>query len=69
MTIRLFTVGIFGPFFNHFPFHFVSIFLKIESENERKINAKWNPNLAFAKIDLNNQGGTGIEILDRRPVS
>ena len=25
-TIGSFTVGIFGPFFIHFPFHFVSIF-------------------------------------------
>ena len=52
------SVGIFGPFFqsffNHFPFHFVSIFLKIETQNERKINAKWNPNLTFAKIVMKN---------------
>jgi hypothetical protein len=46
--------AIFGSFFNHFPFHFVPIFLKIETENERKMNSKWNPNLAFAKMDPKN---------------
>ena len=45
---------IFRSFLNHFPFHFVSIFLKIETENERKMNIKWNPNLAFAKRELKN---------------
>jgi hypothetical protein len=52
--IGSFTVGIFSLFFTHFPFHFVSIFLKIETENERKIDAKWNPNLVFAKKELKN---------------
>jgi hypothetical protein len=44
----------FHSFLNHFPFHFVSIFLKIETENERKIDAKWKPNLTFAKRELKN---------------
>ena len=46
--------SIFQSFFNHFPFHFVSIFLKIETENESKMKVKWNPNLAFAKMDPKN---------------
>jgi hypothetical protein len=46
--------SIFHSFLNNFPFHFVSIFLKIETENERKIDAKWNPNLAFEKRELKN---------------
>src|ERR1700679_2121103 len=45
---------IFESFLNHFTFQFVSIFLKMESENERKMNKKWNPNLAFAKMDPEN---------------
>ena len=43
--------AIFESFLNHFPFHFVSIVLKIETENGRKMNKKWNPNLAVAKMD------------------
>ena len=51
----LFTVGIFGSFYNHFTFHFVSIFLKIETENEKKkMKKKWNPSLAFARMDPKN---------------
>ena len=46
--------AIFESFLNHFPFHSVSIFLKIETENERRMNKKWNPNLAVAKMDLEN---------------
>jgi hypothetical protein len=46
--------SIFQSFSNHFPFHFVSIFLKIETENERKMIKKWNPNLAVAKMDPEN---------------
>ena len=46
--------AIFHSFLNHFPFHFVYIFFKIETENERKMNIKWNPNLAFAKMELKN---------------
>ena len=38
LTLGLFTVGIFGPFFIHFSFifHFIlfPFFLKIETENE-----------------------------------
>ena len=46
--------AIIHSFLNYFPFHFVYIFLKIETENERKMNIKWNPNLAFAKMELKN---------------
>ena len=56
--IGLFTVGIFSPFFNHFSiiFHFIlfPFFLKVETQNERKMNVKWNSNLAFAKMDSKN---------------
>ena len=51
--IGSFTIGIFRPFFNYFSiiFHFIlfPFFLKIETQNERKMNAKWNPNLALQK--------------------
>ena len=49
-----FTVGIFSPFFNHFPFHFVSIFSQSWNSEWKKMNVKWNPNLAFAKMDSKN---------------
>ena len=39
--------SIFHSFFIHF-------FLKIETENEWKMNKKWNPNLAVAKMDPEN---------------
>ena len=45
---------IFNSFCHHFPFHFDSIFLKSESENEEKMNVKWNPTLTFAKRRLKN---------------
>ena len=57
-TLGSFTVGIFSPFFNHFSiiFHFIlfPFFLKVETQNERKMNVKWNPNVTFAKMDSKN---------------
>ena len=45
----------FWPIFQPFSISFFfSIFLKFETENERNMNTKWNPNVAFTKMDLKN---------------
>ena len=41
-------------FLVHFSIILHFIFPEIETQNERKINVKWNPNLASAKIDSKN---------------
>lgn len=46
--------SIFHSFFTHFPFHFNSIVLENETENEKKMIAKWDPTLAFAKREPKN---------------
>ena len=57
-------VGIFIPFFIHFSFifHFIlfPFFLKIETENEWKMNKKWIPNLAVAKMGIYKNSGSSV---------
>ena len=45
-TLELFTVGIFSPFFTHFPFHFNSIVLENETKDEKN-DCKMEPYPCF----------------------
>ena len=53
--IGLFIVAIFRLFSTHFPiiFHFIFIpfFVRLKLRMNKKMYFKWNPNLAFAKIE------------------